>query len=104
MDDDYQVQNDGMYKNDDLNHMQQQQYIQKRRMTTASRTFINRELTAMNHNLKKRNDKHIDESSSLTPKFNNNHRNQQQSKLIINQKFSFLTMPFIMWLNSIVHL
>jgi hypothetical protein len=85
---DYQEKNDVTYITDDLNRQQQQQpqYTQKRKITTTSRTFVNAEMTAMNHHLKKRektsnerqNDKINDRNQQIDDTHLNNNRNQQQ--------------------------
>jgi hypothetical protein len=95
-DKDDQEQNDVMRKKDDLNHTQeQQQNTQKRRRTTTSRTFVNAEMTAMNHHLKKREQKRNERQtvkSNEPMQINddthlNINPNQQQHQLDHSSKF-----------------
>jgi hypothetical protein len=50
---DYQEKKEVMFKANGLKHLQQQN-IQKERITTSSRTFVNAEMAAMTHHLKRR--------------------------------------------------
>ncbi|CAF3284200.1 unnamed protein product [Rotaria sp. Silwood2] len=88
----YQKQSDVIHTNEELNHLQQekQQFIQKRKITITSRTFVNEEMASMNHHyLKNKQKKGYVKQSEQTnyrvhqnnDNYLNNHSNQQKRQM-----------------------